>query len=182
MSDAHCAPVRGRVAAALLAAIFALAALVCALHWVNAVTLRGAADLSAYTPFEEDEAVALVEEAREERGVLLLSGALMHPGRGVGEVRVRAALLPLSGGRVCGEMTLLNTQMVRRYDLAEAYGCDDHCGFAAAAACRLLGPGEYALALADESDGTKRLAVTDLTLTLGDGGALVRVEHGGGDA
>lgn len=168
---ARCAPVKGCAVALFLAAILALAAAVCAAHWVNAVTLRGTADAADYAPAPEGT-LALVEDVSERGGVLYLSGAL--PREDIGAVRLRVALLPPGES----EMTLLNTQMVRRYDLAAAYGCDDHCGFAAAALGRLLAPGVYAVTLADESDGAKRLADTGVRVTLGEGGHLQNVARG----
>lgn len=168
---ARCAPVRGRAVVCFLAAILALAAAVCGAHWLNAVTLRGTADAADYARAPQDVS-ALVEDVSERGGVLYFSGAL--PRESIGAVRLRVALLPPGGG----EMTLLNTQMVRRYDLAAACGCDDHCGFAAAALCRLLEPGDYAVALADESDGVKRLVDTGVRVTLGEGGRLENVARG----
>lgn len=173
------APVKGRVVACALAAIAAGTLLILALHWLNATGLRGEAFASQYAPMDGN-AVVYVESPRERGGVLLLSGALARPGERVGEVRVYAALLPLDGEDEA--MTLLNTQMVRRYDIAAELGCDDHCGFAAAARESALKPGRYAVVLADESNGEKRLAATGLTLALGDGGELLGFEiaEGGG--
>ena len=174
------ASVHGRLTAALIATALLLAAAVCALHWVNAVSLRGTADVSEYLALDASEAglIPRVEAVYEEGGVLYVSGALMRPGQRVREVRVRVALMPL--GEDSRELTLLNTQMVRRYELAEEYGCDDHCGFYAAAQSRRLAGGSYALALADESDGTKRLLITGASVALSADGALLDWSDGGG--
>ena len=174
------ASVHARYVAALIAAALLLAAAVCALHWVNAVSLRGTVDAGDYLALDASDAglISLVEAVREERGVLYVSGALMRPGRKVGEVRVRVALLPLSDDS--RELTLLNTQMVRRYELAKEYGCDDHCGFHAAARGKRLQGGSYAVALVDESDSVKRLYITGASVTLSEGGALLDWSDGGG--
>lgn len=170
-----CAPVHRRTLLSGLCAILAASALVCLVHWINAVTLRGVASIADYEEMDEGSIVALMEDVHMQDGVLYLSGALLRPKQTVGEVRVHVALLPLERGERSGTLIFLNTQMVRRYDLAKAYDCDDHCGFAAAAACRLLAPGEYAVALTDESSGEKRLVLTGTILTLGERGALKRV-------
>ena len=174
------AAVDNRVLAALVAAALLLSAAVCALHFVNAVGLRGTARMSDYaqTDAAAEGLIPLVEAVYEQDGILYVSGALMRPGQYVREVRVRVALLPMEGDAVT--MTLLNTQMVRRYELARDYGCDDHCGFHASALSKRLDEGSYAVALADESDGTKRLIDTGARMTLGEGGALLSWSDGGG--
>lgn len=161
------APLSGRIVAASLAAILLLAAAVCALHFVNAVSLRGTASRSDYAAPADDVIAALVERIEEKDGVLTVGGALLRGNTGV--VRLRVALIGEDGET----LTLLNTQMVRRYDLARACGVDDHCGFAASAWAKSLAPGRYAVALADESDGTKRLVSTGASLELGEGGVLL---------
>ena len=162
------APVRGAVVLAALAAILLLAVAVCALHWQNAVSLRGTIRLvdCETTDGAREGLTPLVEEARTRGGAIYLSGALLREGA-VGEVRVRVALIRKGSD----EATLLNTQMVRRYDLAQAFGCDDHCGFAAAVRVGSLSPEEYDIALIDESDGARRLVTTGRTLTVGKAGS-----------
>ena len=174
------AAVNNRVLAALVAAALLLSAAVCALHFVNAVGLRGTARASDYaqTDAAGEGLIPLVEAIDERSGVLYVSGALMRPGQYVREVCVRVALLPAEGDE--RTMTLLNTQMVRRYELARDYGCDDHCGFHASALSKRLGEGSYAVALADESDGTKRLIDTGARVTLGEDGALLGWSYTGG--
>ena len=180
------APRRGVVAIAL-AGILLLAAAVCALHVVNALTLRGmarvsdytlptraeqdmavdealfgAAQLSTYTDGTRSFALALTDLALED-GMLCISGALLRPGQTVGEVRVRVGLIPTERPE---EVVLLNTQMVRRALAGQALGMDDHCGFAASAARRLLPDGQYAVVLVDESDGARRLIDADVDIAL----------------
>ena len=101
-----------------LAGILLLAAAVCALHVVNALTLRGTARMSDYTPLaraKQDMAVEegllgvaqlpvytdgersfalFLRELTETDGMLCISGALLRPEQAVGEVRVRVGLIP----------------------------------------------------------------------------------------
>lgn len=175
-----------------LAAIVLLAAAVCALHWVNAVSLRGTVDAGDYVLLArsgempgtdggalpvyadgERRFAPLVEEIALEDGVLRVAGLLLRPGQTVGEVRVRVGLMPVAetdaGAARSEAIVLLNTQMVRREE-AGAQGLDDHCGFCATAARRLLEDGPYAVVLVDESDGARRLVDTRVRIALsGDG-------------
>lgn len=192
------APRRGVVLTAL-AGILLLAAAVCALHVVNALTLRGTARVGDYVPLaraEQDMAVdealfgaaqrstytdgtrsfalALTDPALED-GMLCISGALLRPGQTVGEVRVRVGLIPSERPE---EIVLLNTQMVRRALAGQALGVDDHCGFAASAARRLLPDGQYAVVLVDESDGARRLIDAGVDIALSQDG--LTVVRGGG--
>ena len=187
------APRRGVVLAAL-AGILLLAAAVCALHVVNALTLRGtakvgdyvplaraeqdmavdealfgAAQLSTYTDGTRSFALALTDPALED-GMLRISGALLRPGQTVGEVRVRVGLIPSERPE---EIVLLNTQMVRRALAGQALGVDDHCGFAASAARRLLPDGQYTVVLVDESDGARRLSDAGVDIALSRDGLMV---------
>ena len=161
-----------------LAGILLLAAAVCALHVVNALTLRGTARVSDYTPLaraKQDMAVEegllgvaqlpvytdgersfalFLRELTETDGMLCISGALLRPEQTVGEVCVRVGLIPAERPE---EIVLLNTQMVRWVLAGQELGMDDHCGFAASASRRLLSDGQYAVVLVDESDGARRL-------------------------
>ena len=104
--------------------------------------------------------------------MLCISGALLRPGQNVGEVRVRVGLVPAERPE---EIVLLNTQMVRRVLAGQALGVDDHCGFAASAARRLLPDGQYAVVLVDESDGARRLIDAGVDIALSrDGLTVVR--------
>ena len=163
------APVRGAVVLAALAAVLLLAAVVCALHWQNAVSLRGTLRLAdcETTDGAREGLTPLVEEARARGGAIYLSGALLREGK-IGEVCVRVALIPKGAQKA----TLLNTQMVRRYDLSDTYGCDDHCGFAASAQIKRLSPGTYDIALIDESEGAKWLVTTACTVTIEKDGSV----------
>ena len=196
------APRRG-VALLSLAGILLLAAAVCALHVVNALTLRGTARVSDYTPLaraEQDMAVeegllgvarlpvytdgersfvlALTDPALTD-GMLCFSGALLRPEQTVGEVRVRVGLIPSERPE---EIVLLNTQMVRWTQPAQALGMDDHCGFAATAARRLLGDGQYAVVLVDESDGARRLIDAGMDIALSRDGLTVARSGGAKEA
>ena len=180
-----------------LAGILLLAAAVCALHVVNALTLRGTARMSDYTPLARAEQNMAVEgwgdvqlpvytdgersfalflrELTETDGMLCISGALLRPEQAVGEVRVRVGLIPAERPE---EIVLLNTQMVRWAPAGQEPGMDDHCGFAASAARRLLPDGQYAVVLVDESDGARRLIDAGVDIALSrDGLTVVR---GGG--
>lgn len=184
------APRRGVVLLSL-AGILLLAAAVCALHVVNALTLRGTARVGDYAPlartgetlslFDEEWPLLAdgdlrfapqVETVALNGGVLRISGLLLRPEQTVGEVRVRVGLIPSEQPE---EIVLLNTQMVRRSEAA-IQGLDDHCGFAASAARRLLSDGQYAVVLVDESDGARRVIDAGVRLTLsGDGLAVESV-------
>lgn len=168
-------PKRGVVFAALLAIVL-LAGAVCALHWVNAVSLRGTANLTAYTLTDgaAQNLVPVMEDPWVDRGVLHIRGALLRLDQPVGEVKVRVGLIPerIEDGNAQQAATLLNTQMERRYELAQEYGCDDHCGFHASVAEKYLEKGnvQYRVVLVDETDGAKRMITTGMTVTLIEGG------------
>ena len=185
---------RRSVALLSLAAILLLAAAVCALHVVNALTLRGTARVGNYAPLaraEQDMAVEtegwgdvqlpvytdgehsfalFLRELTETDGMLCFSGALLRPGQAVGEVRVRVGLIPAER---LEEIVLLNTQMVRWAQAGRELGMDDHCGFAASAARRLLPDGQYAVVLVDESDGVRRLIDAGVDIALSRDGLTV---------
>ena len=182
-----------------LAGILLLAAAVCALHVVNALTLRGTARVSDYTPLARAEQNMAVEgwgdvqlpvytdgersfalwlrEATETDGMLCFSGALLRPEQTVGEVRVRVGLIPSERPE---EIVLLNTQMVRWAPAGQEPGMDDHCGFAASAARRLLSDGQYAVVLVDESDGARRLIDAGVDIALSQDG-LTAVRRNGAE-
>ena len=181
-----------------LAGILLLAAAVCALHVVNALTLRGTARVSDYvllartgeTLSLSDEALPLladgdlrfapqVETAALEGGVLRISGLLLRPEQTVGEVRVRVGLIPSERPE---EIVLLNTQMVRWASAGQEPGMDDHCGFAASAARRLLSDGQYAVVLVDESDGARRLIDAGVDIALSQEGLTVVRRNGAEEA
>lgn len=156
-----------------------LAAAVCALHWMNAVSLRGTTALAAYrlTDGAAENLVAMVDEPWMDEGVLHISGALLRMNQQVGEVNVRTGLIAqqLEAGapaQPAEQVILLNTQMVRRQDLAQEYGCDDHCGFHAAVDAGKLEHDhvQYLVVLVDETCGAKRMLETGLTIKLIEGG------------
>lgn len=190
------APRRGVVLLSL-AGILLLAAMVCALHVVNALTLRGTARVGDYAPLARTgEMLSLpdgewllladgdlrfapqVETVALNGGVLRISGLLLRPGQAVGEVRVRVGLIPAERPE---EIVLLNTQMVRRSEAA-IQGLDDHCGFAASAARRLLSDGQYAVVLVDESDGARRLIDAGVDIALSQDGLTVVRRNGAEEA
>ena len=182
-----------------LAGILLLATAVCALHVVNALTLRGTARMSDYTPLARAEQNMAVEgwgdvqlpvytdgersfalwlrEATETDGMLCFSGALLRPEQTVGEVRVRVGLIPAERPE---EIVLLNTQMVRWAPAGQEPGMDDHCGFAASAARLLLSDGQYAVVLVDESDGARRLIDAGVDIALSQDG-LTAVRRNGAE-
>ena len=190
---------RRSVALLSLAAILLLATAVCALHVVNALTLRGTARMSDYTPLARAEQNMAVEgwgdvqlpvytdgersfalflrELTETDGMLCISGALLRPEQTVGEVRVRVGLIPSERPE---EIVLLNTQMVRWVLAGQEPGMDDHCGFAASAARRLLSDGQYAVVLVDESDGARRLIDAGVDIALSQDG-LTAVRRNGAE-
>lgn len=190
---------RRSVALLSLAAILLLAAAVCALHVVNALTLRGTARVSDYVPLARAEQNMAVEgwgdvqlpvytdgersfalflrELTETDGMLCISGALLRPEQAVGEVRVRVGLIPAERPE---EIVLLNTQMVRWAPAGQEPGMDDHCGFAASAARRLLSDGQYAVVLVDESDGARRLIDAGVDIALSQDG-LTAVRRNGAE-
>ena len=192
---------RRSVALLSLAAILLLATAVCALHVVNALTLRGTARMSDYTLLARAEQNMAVEgwgdvqlpvytdgersfalwlrEATETDGMLCFSGALLRPEQTVGEVRVRVGLIPSERPE---EIVLLNTQMVRWVLAGQELGMDDHCGFAASAARRLLGDGQYAVVLVDESDGARRMIDAGMDIALSRDGLTVERREGAKEA
>ena len=166
-----CAPIKKRVILLALAAIFLLAFVVCILHVINAVSLRGTAKLSEYdrTDGRAEGLMPIVETPWVERDVLHIRGALVRMDQAVGSVNVRVGLIPETaetGLAAQDEVMLLNTQLVRRFDYAAEYGCDDHCGFSAAAWMKRLPDTEasYRVVLVDETDGAKRMLDTELRI------------------
>ena len=194
---------RRSVALLSLAAILLLATAVCALHVVNALTLRGTARVSDYVLLaraKQDMAVEegllgvaqlpvytdgtrsfalYLQEPAETDGMLCFSGALLRPEQTVGEVRVRVGLIPSERPE---EIVLLNTQMVRWVLAGQELGMDDHCGFAASAARRLLGDGQYAVVLVDESDGARRMIDAGMDIALSRDGLTVERREGAKEA
>ncbi|MBR3795026.1 MAG: hypothetical protein IKK34_03205 [Clostridia bacterium] len=165
---------KGIVILAALLAILALSALVCVLHGVNAVSLRGTMPAAGcvITDGEAEGLRLLVEEPWMDGRVLHISGALMRVDQPVGGVNVRVGLMK---AQQADEVIRLNTQMVRRYALAKEYGCDDHCGFHAAVSAGRLEDAEYHVVVLDEIGGEVRLLETGMTVTLhGDEFAYVR--------
>lgn len=201
-NEGRTAPVRRGVVLGAVVGILLLAAAVCALHGINALLPRGTVRVGDYAltertaeaieaegqealPVYADGAlrfVPQVEAVTLARGVLCVSGLLLRPGQDVGEVRVRVGLVPqvADGSAAWAEQAvLLATQMVRRSE-AVRWGADDHCGFAASAARRLIHDGQYAVVLLDESDGARRLIDTGVTIALAEDGLTV-VRRRGGD-
>ena len=105
--------------------------------------------------------------------------ALLRPEQTVGEVRVRVGLIPSERPE---EIVLLNTQMVRWVLAGQELGMDDHCGFAASAARRLLGDGQYAVVLVDESDGARRMIDAGMDIALSRDGLTVERREGAKEA
>lgn len=175
MAGAVNRPRRSVIFAALLG-IAALAALVCVLHGVNAVSLRGTmpADECQMTDGTAEGLRLLIEDPWMDGRILHISGALLRMNQPVGSVNVRVGLME---DLAADEVILLNTQMVRRYALAQEYGCDDHCGFHAAVSVDYLKDehASYHVVVLDEVPGAVRLLQTGLTLTRqADGFASVR--------
>lgn len=175
-------PPRMRAVLFALAAILLLALAVCALVVSNAIAPRGQALLSDYMQSDgtAEQLVLLTEEPWTAHGVLHIRGALLRMDQPVGAVNMRVALIPLhpdTGAWAQQEATLLNTQMVRRFDYAAEYGCDDHCGFSAAVQISRL-PTQadaFRVALLDAADGVRRLMETDVVVRrTADGLAFVR--------
>lgn len=158
-----------RVILAALAAILLLAFSVCALHAVNAVSLKGTQPVGAYTLTDgaAENWAALTDDPWQDGGVIHVTGALMRMNQPVGAVNVRAGLIAEGSD----EVILLNTQMVRRPDLAQRYGCDDHCGYAAAVkADDLTRDTQYRIVLTDETDGQLRMLDAGVTIVPAEGG------------
>ena len=133
---------------------------VCLLHSVNAFRLCGT--LQAEELEEIAEYVPEIESVLLQRGNLYVTGYLAKPGKKVGSVRVRLGLL------LDGQVILLNTEMVRRSDIAEKMACDDHCGAAAAVRVADLTDGEYEIVFVDQ---LKKIIRTGNTLLIRDGDA-----------
>ena len=192
---AVCAPLKQQVILPALLAVLMLAAAVCVLHGVNAVSLRGAAAFGdyvqleptgealtlssqkvkaerAYAVYEDaDKQFALhMEQVQTQGDVLHIRGSLLRVNQPVGEVRVRVGLAE-QGAQ---EAVLLNTQMVRQANYAAENGYDDHCGFSAAVKKTAIAPGAYDVVLTDETDGAKRMLRTGYVLQMpGEGAAFL---------
>lgn len=151
----------------MLAACLLAAALVCALHAVNAV--RPCGTISAQSAIEaaaDESLVPAVEEIFVRNGTLHIAGYLAKPGRQLGEVRVRFGLM--AGDKI----VLLNTQMVRRPDIAQTLGCEVFCGAHAAAKCSKIADGVYEIVFVDASDGEPQLLRTGQRIELS-GGVMI---------
>ena len=164
-------PKTGMVCGVLLA-ILLLACVVCALHWVNAVSLRGTAVVNNYTVTDgsAENLVPLLEDLWLEHDVLHIRGALLRLDQPVGKVNVRVGLIPETKNGSNTEVILLNTQLVRRFELAKMYKCDDHCGFHAVTDIgRLLHMDtRFSVVLVDESDENPKLVQTGLIMAIGE--------------
>ena len=168
---------RAAVICGALLAIVLLACAVCALHWMNAVSLRGSIPVGGCIKADstEEGLVPLVEKLQLERGILEISGALLRMDQPVGKVHVRVGLIAQEKP---DEMILLNTQMVRRFDMAQTYGCDDHCGFHATVKKDQLTErdGAYRVVLVDEQNGTLKMIETGYVI-MADGSVAERPEE-----
>jgi len=166
---------RKGVVGIILAAIFLLAALVCGLHWINAVSLRGTIAINEYeimnlTDLNKNKLI--VSEPWTDGSVLHIEGALLRFDQSVGKVNLRVGLIEKKQdgeSNVDQRVILLNTQMVRRRDLATEYGCDDHCGFHAAVATAYLdkdGDGVWSVVLTDKTGDKKQMILTGIEIGL----------------
>ncbi len=168
----RCAPVRRHVVLAATAGILLLAMAVCALHVCNAVALKGTLDVQTL----DAQPGVIMQEPWEQAGILHLEGAWIRAQ--VGAVHMRVGLMEEGSNTAL----LLNTQMVRRGDYAQAYGCDDHCGFHAAVLRDDLAQARYRVVLADESGAQARVMDTGVWLTLTQDGIHVeRDAHAEGE-
>lgn len=173
--DNRQAPVRRGVVAGALAAIALLAIAVCALHGLNAYSLRGTVLLDNCAAYDAQAAgeAPIVEDVYRQGGALHIVG--LWPRRDVAQANVRVGLVftPWASGQEEASVTLLNTEMVRRFELGGAY--DDHCGFHAAVLIKTLRTdGQYRAVLLDERDGALRRVETDVAgISLSEGGVSV---------
>ena len=182
MEERKSAPVKRRVVLVAAALTLCAAALVCALLYVNATTLRGTVSRTALTLTTPDEfgAVAELWSAETAHGVLKLRGALAR--RGIGAVDLRVGLIwKPDGGVEEDAVTLLNTQMVRvnTADMG-VQDADDHCGFVAAVKLKRLPHhgenGQYRAVLVSEG---RLIECSALGLTLRRQGESWAVERKG---
>ena len=95
--------------------------------------------------------------------MLRIAGAV--PGMKTKPFSLRVGLLPETNGN---EMILMQTQMLRRSDLAELYKCDDHCGFAASLALRNLSNGNWKIALVFGPGGKETVRMTEEIVRIGE--------------
>lgn len=156
---------RTNVILCVLLAIVLLASGVCALHWVNAVSLRGtvSAGSCVLTDGTRENLRLQVEDPWKDGRVIHITGALMRMDQTTGAVNVRVGLVKESQA---DEVIRLNTQMVRRPELAKEYGCDDHCGFHASVGRGRLEDAAYRVVVLDDAGEEVRLLETGLTVTL----------------
>ena len=157
---------RTSVVLCALLAIVLLSLGVCALHWVNAVSLKGTITASSciMTDGAADNLRLLVEDPWKDGCVIHISGALMRIDQPVGDVNMRVGLIADAHE---DDVIVLSTQMVRRPELAQIYACDDHCGFHASVDAGKLEETTYRVFVLDEISDTVRLMQTGLTVTLG---------------
>ena len=188
-----CAPLKMRVILPALLGILLLAAAVCVLHGVNAVSLRGEAAFEDYTRLEPtgeelrlsservkaERAYALyedgearfalhMEQVQTENDILHIRGTLLRVDQTIDEIRMRVGL----AAPMAQEAVLLNTQMVRRAAYAGENGYDDHCGFSSAVKVSDVAPGRYDVVLVDETNGAKRMMHTGFALEILENGSV----------
>ena len=157
------APVRGYWVLLLLAGIVLAAAVVTGIQSANAHALRGVLDARAcrLTNGAQEDLLPVLERAwLAPEHTLHVEGALLRLDQPVGEVNVRIGLM------ADGHVILLNTQMVRRPDYAQAFGCDDHCGASALADVRDIGRGTYDVVFVDVLEEETRLITTGMSLRI----------------
>ena len=172
---------RTSVVLCALLAIVLLALGVCALHWVNAVSPKGtmAAGSCVMTDGAAENLRLLVEDPWKAESVIHISGALMRMDQPVGDVNMRVGLMDDAHE---DDVIVLSTQMVRRPELAQTYGCDDHCGFHASVDAGKLEKTTYRVVVLDEVSDTVRLLQTGLTVTLGRDAFIFEHDSQEGDA
>ena len=145
-------------AALALGALFAL--LVCLICLIDVG--RPAGFLRDWSLGEDGEPHALIESIRKEKGMLRIEGAV--PRMKTKPYSLRVGLLRETDRN---EIILMQTQMVRRFDLAELYKCDDHCGFAATLSLRNLSDGIWKIALVFGPAGQETVRITEEIVRIG---------------
>ncbi|HIU16669.1 MAG TPA: hypothetical protein IAC49_09440 [Candidatus Ventricola intestinavium] len=176
-SPSGAAPVHARVTLLALAAVMLAAGMITQIQLVHAAALRDALDVRQcrVTDGKEEKLLPILEDVWiKPEGMLHMRGALLRLDQDVGAVNVRMGLMRE------GTVIVLNTQMVRRPELARAYGCDDHCGASALARTADIPDGEYDVVFVDTAEDETRLITTgmELCFPLEEQAGEIRLEGG----
>lgn len=135
--------------------IFLFSALIIFLHWMNAVSaVTTLLDNEVETIISDNlEDNYVIDQIIEKSGVLMISGMVISDN--IPQFRYHIGLWEQRKH----EITVLKTQMQRRFELNE-YGKDDHGGYVATIRTRNLLDGKYQVVLIDETGEQRKMRVS----------------------